>query len=165
MSDIVQNKDTRREFIDKLIALAKKDDKIVLITPDVGFNYLEKFQEQFPTRFFNTGVTEQSTIILAAALALDGFKPYVYSMINFVAFRPFEMVRNGIVLHKAPVVLLGVKGSEKYKFLGFSHNMIFDDEDLYHLKPYMECYVPAVEDVASTIETVYQSGKPAYIRL
>ena len=165
MAEIIQKQDSRRIFIDALIELAEKDDKIVLIVPDVGFNYIEKFQEKFPNRYFNFGVTEQSTILIATAMALDGWRPYVYSMINFVAFRPFEMVRNGIHCHKANVKLIGVKGSEKYKFLGFSHNMIFEDEDIYHLKPYMECYKPMLEEVSEVIEMTYKNNKAAYIRL
>lgn len=166
MSDIVQNKDNRRECIDTLIELAERDDKVVLIVADVGFNYAEKFAEKFPNRYFNLGVTEQSIVIIAAALALDGWRPFVYSMINFVAFRPFEMVRNAIAMHNAPVTLLGVKGSAAYKFLGFSHNMDFDDEDVYHLKPYMYCSVPeSPEKVREEIENIYRIGKPAYMRL
>src|SRR2546421_77609 len=95
MAEIIKQQDTRRAFIDTLIELAEKDDKIVLIVPDVGFNYIEEFQKRFPTRYFNFGVTEQSVILIASAMALAGFKPYVYSMINFVLFRPYEMVRNG----------------------------------------------------------------------
>ena len=166
MSEITQQQDSRRIFIDTLIELAEKDDKIILIVPDVGFNYIEKFQEKFPNRYFNFGVTEQSIVIIAAAMALDGWKPYVYSMINFVAFRPFEMVRNAIYCHKANVKLIGVKGSEKDKFLGFSHNMLFEDEDVYHLKRYISCFWPTTSDeVKVVIETTYQSNEAAYIRL
>jgi len=130
MAEIMKVQDTRREFIDALIALAEKDDKVVLIIPDVGFNYIEEFQKRFPDRFFNLGVTEQSTMIIAAGLALSGLKPYVYSMINFVTFRPYEAVRNAVCLHNANVKIIGVKGSEKYKFLGFSHNLIAENEEI-----------------------------------
>src|SRR3972149_8258895 len=111
MAKIIKNQDNRREFIDTLIELAEKDDRIVLIIPDVGFNYCEQFQNKFPDRFYNFGVTEEATMLIAAGMALSGLKPYVYSMINFVLFRPFEMVRNGIVCHNANVKLLGGKGS------------------------------------------------------
>ncbi|MBI2483940.1 hypothetical protein HYV71_02030 [Candidatus Uhrbacteria bacterium] len=166
MPEIVQRQDSRQTFIDTLIELAEKDDRIVLIVPDVGFNYIEKFREKFPDRFFNFGCTEASTIMIAAGMALSGMRPFVYSMINFVAFRPFEMVRNGIAMHKAAVVLLGVKGSSGYKFLGFSHNMLFDDEDVYHLKPYIECYAPQTnEEVRDSILAAYAKGEGSYIRL
>lgn len=165
MGKIFKDLDKRSIFIDTLIELAEKDDKIVLITPDVGFNKVTNFQDKFPDRFFNTGVTEQATTIIAAALALDGWKPYVYSMINFVAFRNFEMVRNAIHFHGANVKLLGVKGSAAYKMLGFSHNMKWEEEDLHILEPYMDCYVPEEDEVEAVIRATYKNKKSAYIRL
>ena len=166
MAEIIRIKDTRREFIDTLCELADKDNKILLIVPDVGFLYLEQFQNRFPKQFLNLGVTEQSSVIIATAMALSGFKVYFYSMINFVAFRPFEMVRNAIHCHKANVKLIGVKGSEKYKFLGFSHNTIFEDEDWYILHRYLHCYLPITNnEVKENIIESYQSNEAAYIRL
>lgn len=168
MGEVQRKPDTRRAFVDTLCELAEKDDKIVFIIPDVGFNYTEKFQERFPGRYFNLGVTEQSTFIIAAAMALDGFKPYVYSMINFVTFRVHEMIRNAICMHGANVKILGVKGSEKYKFLGFSHNLLSEteDTDLMGRLPGMKCYVTSTpEEVVTAVEESYESANPAYIRL
>ena len=159
--------DTRRTFVDELVKLAEKDPAIVLIVPDVGFHYIEKFKEQFPNRFFNTGVTEQSTVMIAVGMALSGLKPYVYSMINFVLFRPYEMVRNGVVHHKANVKLMGVKGSTSYKFLGFSHNMTDEDEDLNAAKALglrnFRCV--SNDEVSQVMEATYDSKEAAYIRL
>lgn len=166
MPKILKKQDNRREFIDTLIELAEKDPAIVLVIPDVGFNYVEEFSKRFPDRFFNLGVTEQSATIIAAGMALAGKKPYLYSMINFVAFRPFEMVRNAIASHNANVKILGVKGSEAYKFLGFSHNLLFENEDTYILKKYLKCYLPKnPSEVRSAIIKSYKSEKPTYIRL
>lgn len=167
MSEIIQQQDSRRVFIDMLIELAKKDEKVILIVPDVGFNYIEKFHERFPDRYFNLGVTEQSCILIACGLALSGFKPYVYSMINFVLFRPYEMVRNGIVKHNANVKLIGVKGSEKYKFLGFSHNMTDDAEDIRVCQNLnLRYFIPETESqVKWVLETTYEDQLSAYIRL
>ena len=166
MSDIIQTQDTRRVFIDTLINLAEKDDRICLVVNDVGFNYIEEFQKRFPKRFWNLGITEPSTAAEIAGMAIEGMKPYWYSMINFVTLRVLEMVRNAIVMHKANVKILGVKGSEKYKFLGFSHNEIFEDEDLFHMKPYMECHVPeTLDEVERVIMETYEISKAVYIRL
>lgn len=167
MGEIIQQKDTRREFIDTLIELAEKDDKVVLLIPDVGFNYIEEFQKRFPERFFNFGVTEQSLMIIAAGLALSGFKPYVYSMINFVLFRPAEMVRNAVVNHNANVKIIGVKGSEKYKFLGFSHNLIHEKEDIDFCKNIgLKSYILSdPKDVKDAILETYRDNSPCYIRL
>jgi len=168
MGDIVQNLDNRRAFIDTLCELAERDKDIVFIIPDVGFNYAEKFQKLYPDRFFNFGVTEQSSTIIAAAMALDGKKPYFYSMINFVTFRVHEMVRNAICMHNANVKILGVKGSEKYKFLGFSHNLLREDEEIDFLKklPGMKTYIPKTsEETKEVILKTYADPTPAYIRL
>ena len=159
--------DKRKVFFEELIKLAEQDDKIVLIVPDVGFSFTEEFASKFPTRYFNFGVTEQSCMVIASALALDGWKPYVYSMINFVLFRPAEMVRNAVVHHKANVKILGVKGSEKYKFLGFSHNMSHEHEDTNFCRNIgLDFAVPVSERATrKVIEKSYLSEKPIYIRL
>jgi len=168
MSEITKQQDTRREFIDALLELAEKDDKIVLIIPDVGFNYIEEFQKRFPDRFFNLGVTEQSTMTIAAGLALSGMKPYVYSMINFVTFRPYEAVRNAVCLHNANVKIIGVKGSEKYKFLGFSHNLIAENEEIRimeHLPNFKTFIVDKPEEIKKVILETYKTNSPCYIRI
>ena len=168
MSKIIKVQDTRREFIDTLIELAEKDPKIVLIIPDVGFNYMDDFQKRFPDRLFNLGVTEQSTMIIAAGMALSGLKPYVYSMINFVTFRPYEALRNAICLHHANVKILGVKGSEGYKFLGFSHNLIAENEEIKVLKqlPNFKSFIADTpRKVKKVILETYKINSPCYIRL
>jgi len=168
MAEIIQTEDTRRVFIKTLVELAEKDDKIILIVPDVGFNYINLFSDKFPDRFFNFGVTEQSTMIIAAGLALSGFKPYVYSMINFVVFRPYEMIRNAVCLHDANVKIIGVKGSEKYKMLGFSHNLIVEDEEIKVLErlPNLKSFVVKnPEEVKRVILETYKLNSPCYIRI
>ena len=166
MSDITQELDSRRIFIDTLCELAEVDDKIVLVVCDVGFNYIDKFKEKFPNRFYNLGTTEPSSMIIVAGMALQGMKPYIYSMINFVLFRPFEMVRNAVVHHKANVKIIGVKGSEKYKFLGFSHNLDYDNQDIELCRNLGLSYeTPKIDEVKFCIEQTYDTEQPFYIRL
>ena len=165
MPEIIQQQDYRREFVNTLNELAKGDDKIIVLIPDVGFNYLNDPNLNF--KVINTGVTEQHTTMLAVGLAKEGFKPYIYSMINFVLFRPYEMVRNGIVHHNVNVKLLGVKGSSGYKFLGFSHNMTDEEEDVrtcQNLK--LDCFIPKTnEEVRQVILDTYKNEKACYVRL
>ncbi len=167
MGEIIKKEDNRRIFIDVLMELAEQDKTVILVACDVGFNYLEKFSEKFPDRFFNFGVTEASSMIIASALSLSGFKVYIYSMINFMLFRPAEMVRNGVIRHNANVKIIGVKGSTSYKFLGFSHNLSHEDEDINFCKNIgLDCYTPqSLDEVKDVIIKTYQNPKPAYIRL
>ena len=166
MGKIIKKKDTRRVFVDTLNELAAKDPNIIIITCDVGFNYLDNPNLKF--RVINLGVTELTSTIVAASLALSGYSVWLYSMINFVVFRPYEAVRNAICLHNANVKIIGVKGSEKYKFLGLSHNMIVEDEDIKALKnfPNIKSYIVTdPEKAKDVILETYNTNSPCYIRL
>lgn len=166
----------RKPFLDKLSELAEKDPKIVLIFGDVGFRFLESFKEKFPNQWINSGAAEQSMMGIAAGMARQGWKPYVYTMRNFIAFRPYEQVRNDIAFGNADVKLFGVSGSAAYKFLGFSHNVIRDgrdeededredDEDVAMFKrlPNMNVLEPKTEEeCAEMIDAEYNRIGPAY---
>ena len=49
----------RNKLIHWLIKKAEEDQRIVLITADLGFSVVEEFSNKFPDRFFNAGVAEQ----------------------------------------------------------------------------------------------------------
>ena len=147
--------------------LASKDPKVILITMDVGFSYLEDFALKYPNQFINTGVTEQAAMGMAAGLALSGWKPYIYSMIPFVTMRNFEQLRNDVCYNNANVKIIGVRGSVHYKFLGFSHNIAMN-EDLKILSPLpnIRIAVPETpEEVKDVMEKSYLDIGPVYIRL
>jgi len=166
MAEIIKKEDSRRTFVETLNELAEHDPNIIVIICDVGFNYLDDPKNKF--KVLNLGVTEVSSIIIASALALSGFKPYVYSMINFVTFRPYEAVRNAVCLHKANVKIIGVKGSEKYKFLGFSHNLIAENEEieiLKHLPNFKSFIADNPKEVRKVILETYKMNLPCYIRI
>lgn len=165
-SEIKQIMDHRRVFVNTLIELAEKDKKIVLIVPDVGFNYLTP--GMLGGRYFNTGVTEYTSMVMAAAFALSGMKPYIFSMIPFVTFRVHEQIRNAICLHKANVKILGVLGGPSYKMLGLSHNLLYptEDIDMFKTLPGMQIYLPnSNESVREMVLDAYSHNKPSYIRL
>ena len=133
----------RKIFLETLTELAEKDDKVILVIGDVGFSFIEGFRARFPKQFLNCGVMEQSMMGIAVGLAHEGFKPFIYTMKNFIILRPFEQVRNDICYGNANVKLLGVGGSEAYRFLGMSHNLMPGEEerllkDLPNLNVYLE---------------------------
>lgn len=160
-------KNPRQVFFEKLGQFAEKDNRIILMIGDVGFSYLDTFVERFPNQFINCGVTEQTMMGMAAGMALSGWKPYVYTMVPFVLMRPYEQLRNDVVMHNANVKVIGVRGSVHYKFLGFSHNVEDQDEkNLLASLPGLDSYwVENVEQVEAVMEKTYQSKMPAYIRL
>ena len=162
-------KNGRKIVIETLTELCEKDDKIIFIVGDVGFSFIEGFRNKFPKQFLNCGVMEQSMMGIAVGLANSGFKPIVYTMRNFIAFRPYEQVRNDICFGNANVKLLGVAGSEAYRFLGASHNVFInkngEDEDIAMLSelPNIKVYNEDNEDkLKKDLLFEYERLGPAY---
>ena len=97
----------RREFAKVMVELAQKDPRVFLIILDVGGNVFDEYRKLFPNRFFNFGVTEQATVSFASGLALEGFKPYIYTIAPFLLERPFEQLKLDVSQQNANVKLFG----------------------------------------------------------
>ena len=116
----------RKAFIDALIDLAAADERVVLLTGDLGYMVMEPFRARFPDRFINVGVAEQNMIGLATGMAEGGLRPYTYSIATFAALRPFEFIRNGPVQHHLPVRMVGMGMGFEYGHGGPSHYALED---------------------------------------
>lgn len=155
----------RTAFIDTLIQLAKKDDTVFLITPDMGYSVLEKFRDEFPNQFLNSGIAEQNTISVAAGLASSGYTVFVYSIIPFVTMRCFEQVRLDLAYNNTNVKLVGIGAGLTYGSLGVSHHAI---EDIAIMRSIPNMTVLCPGDPIETRELVkrsYEKNGPVYIRL
>jgi transketolase len=157
----------RKSFILTLADLVESDPRIILIIGDVGFSFLEPFKEKYPNQFLNAGIAEQNMMGMAAGMAREGWKPYVYTMSNFILIRPLEQLRNDICFPGENVKLFGVKGSASYKFLGMSHNL-FPGEELALLSslPNITTHFPEDEDnVERIMREEYLRKGPSYMRI
>ena len=155
----------RREFVEALAAAAGDDERIVLLTGDLGFSALEPFAERFPTRFFNVGVAEQNMVGLSVGLAEAGFVPYLYSIATFASMRPYEFIRNGPVLHELPVRIVGTGGGLDYGHNGVTHYAV-EDIALMRAQPDLTILAPA--DGRQTRSAIAAAGlidRPVYLRL
>ena len=83
---------------------------------------MAKFREEFPERFVNVGVAEQSMIGLCAGLALRGCRPFAYTIATFTIYRPFEQVRDDLCYQNVPATLVGIGGGVTYSTLGGTHH-------------------------------------------
>ena len=155
----------REAFINTLIELAAEDDKIFLLTGDLGFSVLEKFQEKFPDRFLNIGVAESNMVGIAAGLALSGKIVYIYSIVPFVTMRCFEQIRNDVCMQDLNIKIVGIGGGLSYGPAGPTHHSIIDIAIMRAL-PNMTVVCPGdpIETVFTIKESVKNKG-PMYIRL
>jgi transketolase len=155
----------RNTFVKILIEMATIDDRIFLITPDLGFSVLEEFEENFPDRFLNVGIAESNAVSIASGLALSGKVVYIYSIIPFVTMRPFEQIRVDLAYMNTNVRLIGVGAGITYGSAGATHHSI-EDIAIMRALPNMSVFSPCdpyeVEQV--TKESVNHQG-PIYFRL
>jgi transketolase len=155
----------RAAFVQSLVELAERDDRVVLMTGDLGFMALEPFRDRFPDRFFNMGVAEQNMIGVATGMADAGFIPFCYSIVPFAVFRPYEFIRNGPVLHGLPVRIVGMGGGFEYGTAGPTHYGI-EDVGVMRLLQDMAVVAPAdSEQAATAVTALTQWPGPAYLRL
>jgi len=145
--------------------LATADERIVLLTGDLGYTVLEPFRDSFPKRFFNVGVAEQNMVGVATGLAEAGFIPFVYSIATFAALRPYEFIRNGPVLHGLPVRVIGVGGGFDYGAAGPSHHAL-EDIAVMRALPGLAVLAPAdAAQCTAVIQATRDLPGPAYVRI
>ncbi len=155
----------RNAFAKSIIELAEKDERVVLLTGDLGFMVLEPFARQFPKRFYNVGAAEQNMVGVATGLAEAGFIPFVYSIANFASLRPYEFIRNGPLLHRLPVRIVGIGDGFDYGPAGPTHHGL-EDVGVMRLLPGMTVIAPASPSQTRTaLQETYALAGPVYYRL
>lgn len=155
----------RTAFINGLLELAEKDDKVVLIVGDLGYSVVEVFAERYPNRFFNAGIAEQNMMSMAAGLASEGFRVFVYSIANFPTFRCAEQIRNDVAYHGLPVTVVSVGGGLVYGSSGYSHHAV-QDYSLIRSMPGMKIYAPGdPQEVQMCLGMIAKDSGPGYLRL
>jgi transketolase len=116
----------RDSFTARLEELAAEDPRILLITGDLGFGVLDKFEKRFPKQYLNAGVAEQNMTGLATGIAMEGRIVFTYSIGNFPTLRCLEQIRNDAAYHNADVKVVAIGGGFSYGPLGMSHHATED---------------------------------------
>jgi 1-deoxy-D-xylulose-5-phosphate synthase len=127
-------------FSQALIELAEQDPRIIAITAAMADGTgLEDFRKQYPHRFFDVGIAEQTAVSFGAALALSGYRPVVAVYSSFLQ-RGYDQLLQDAALQKAPVVFAldrsGLVGED-----GPTHHGVFDLSYLSHI-PHMAVMMP-----------------------
>jgi transketolase len=102
--EIRQKKDTRSGFGDALHDLGKKNPNVVALCADLtGSLKMNAFQNDFPDRFFQTGIAEANMIGMAAGLAIDGKIPFTGTFANFSTGRVYDQIRQSVAYSRTNV--------------------------------------------------------------
>lgn len=152
----------RRKFGKLICELAKKDKKIILLVGDIGYAIFDQFRKNFHNRFLNLGICEQSIISVASGMALEGYKPWVYTITPFLIERPFEQVKLDIDQQNVNVKLVGFAD---YPNLGPTHSEI-DAKKLMKLFKNIKSYFPKdSKETEKFVLKAYKNNGPVFISL
>jgi transketolase len=155
----------RNAFANELVNLARINEKIVLLSGDIGNCLFDEFKKNFPHRFYNCGVAEANMASVAAGLAMNGLQPITYTITPFNTIRCLEQIKIDICYHNLPVIIVGVGAGLSYASLGGTHHSL---DDFAHLRsiPNIKIICPADPYEVKILlkESLNESG-PIYFRI
>ncbi len=158
-----KGKDYSKVFGDKLVELAKQNEKIVAITASMKDGTgLTEFSKEFPSRFFDIGIAEQHALGMAAGMAIDGMIPVVPIYSSFYQ-RAYDQVIHDIALQNLHVIMCvdraGIVGAD-----GETHQGTLDMA-FFRLIPNVIILAPKdFQELEEMLEFAVNLKKPVVIR-
>lgn len=154
----------RAAFSAALVAAARRDPRIMLLTGDHGYALFDALRREAPDRYLNAGIAEQNMIGVAAGMAKAGLRPIVYGLSAFVPIRVLEQIKLDVCYENLPVVFVGDGAGVVYSSLGTSHQSTEDIAALRAL-PNLTILSPAdVYELEAAFEQCLNLESPVYLR-
>ncbi|MCX6965071.1 MAG: transketolase [Verrucomicrobia bacterium] len=155
----------RNAFADEILKIALEDQRIVVLSGDIGNRLFDKFKAAMPERFHNCGVAEANMISLAAGLASSGLCPVCYTITPFVTTRCLEQIKLDVCYHNMPVTIVGTGSGLSYAALGSTHHS-FEDLAIMRCLPGMRVLAPAdAPELRQILRSTFDQSAPAYLRI
>ena len=150
-------------FGEAVCAFARADERIVALTAGMRTGVgLDAFAEEFPRRFFDTGIAEGHAVAFAAGLAASGMRPVVAIYSTFLQ-RAVDQVMHDVCIACLPVVFCvdraGVVGSD-----GVTHQGLYDLAMLRCLPNLTICQPRDAADFRALLEEALGRQGPTVIR-
>lgn len=156
----------REAYGNELVELGRKDPRLMVFDADLSSStQTGKFGKEFPDRFFNMGISEQSMVAAAAGAALTGRQVFVSTFAVFLT-RTYEQIRQSICYNdvnaKFVVTHAGITVGED----GATHQIV-EDVGIMSGLPNMSVIVPVDSvETASMVRFLHEeTTTPYYMRL
>ena len=155
----------RNAFADEMLALARKDPRVVLLSADIGNRLFDKLKAEFPDRFYNCGVAEANMIGVAAGMAQSGLRPFCYTITPFITYRCMEQIRVDLCYHHLPVTVVGTGSGLSYASLGGTHHSC-EEMGMLRLLPGLTVGGPAdAPELRALLRDSLNQNGPVYLRI
>jgi len=155
----------RLQFAKTVYDTLKKDDQAVILIGDISHYLLRETENDFPSRFHNLGICEQSMIGLAAGMSIEGMKPIIHTIAPFCVERAFEQIKIDISYQNLTTSIITVGSSFDYASLGCTHHC-YEDVSLMRTLPGMQVFVPGTSDEFDRIfKETWEEPGPKYFKL
>ena len=154
----------RKLFAELLLKEMEINDKIVIITADIGYGVLDNIRNTFPERFYNVGSCETLMIGVAVGFCYEGFLSICYTITSFLLYRPFEMIRNYVNYENLNIKLVGSGRDKDYNNNGFTHHSEDDINIVSNSFKNIEIYKPDILSYDIFSEFI-RNEKPCYLNL
>jgi len=153
------------EFADTLLALAKEDRQIVVITSDSrGSGKLGPFGQALPEQLVEVGIAEQDLVGITAGLAAAGKKAFAVSPACFLTARALEQIKNDVCYSDVPAKIVGISAGVSYGALGSTHHSLHDLAALRAIHN-ITILVPADNfETRAAIHAAVRAAHPTFIR-
>lgn len=156
----------RQGFGDGLLAAGKADERVVALCCDLTESTkMDAFAKEFPERFFEMGITEQSSASVASGMAAMGKIPFLSSYAMFSPGRNWEQIRTTICYNDRPVKIAGSHAGVSVGADGGTHQAL-EDIAITRVMPRMVVITPcdSIEAKKATMAAA-KTNSPTYIRL
>jgi len=152
----------RKVFADELVEMAEKDDSVYLLIGDLGV--FPEFQRRFPNRYINVGIAESNQVSVAAGLAQDGCKVFLYSVAEFCIHRGFEQLKFEVCHWNKNIVLVNAAAGLCYNRVGAGHYLIDDLALMQSLPDVTICTPIDRPEFKKVLYESYEASNMYYIR-
>lgn len=156
----------RSSFGESIVLLARERKDVVVVGADITPTArLVNFQNEFPDRFFNTGIAEQNMIGFTAGLAREGLMPFAVTIAAFAPMRCAEQIRSMLGYMDLSARVVGIEAGCRFGPLGNTHYAM-DDIAVMRAIPNFTVICPAdAHEIYKTVFAVAEHEGPVHIRL
>ncbi|MFH1979198.1 MAG: transketolase family protein [Patescibacteria group bacterium] len=156
---------TRNGYGEGLVQAGKDDENVVALCADLSDSTRSgMFRDEFPKRFVQVGIGEQSMASVASGMSAMGKIPFISSYAMFSPGRNWEQIRTTICYNDSNVKIAGAHAGVSVGPDGATHQAV-EDIAITRVIPNMTVLVPcdSIETKKATLAAAKTKG-PVYLR-